>query len=303
MNIGMIFNKLKYNKTLARIAMKVVKRLPEICLVGGMTTGVAATITTAVQTTKLEPILDKHKAAMDDIKEKDLEESQERRETAKVYARTVKDVGKLYAVPIVLEAASLGLQVGGHHVLRKENAALAAAYIGINKAFKDYRDKVKATDGPAKDIQNLGGEIAKDENSGEEVVIVNDKLSPYARLFDAGNENWTKNADMNMSFLKSQMITANSLFHQRGFLFLNEVYDLLGIDRSKLGQRVGWVEGAGDDFIDFGLYNVINKNAVDEFEPAVWLDFNVDGDIMYIFDYLKDKDHIDAHMTDYERKV
>lgn len=286
MNIGKIFQKVAVNKTVGKLILKVTKRIPEICLVGGIATGVGATVATAVQTAKLEPILDEHKKAMDDIRAKELDEKALRKETAKIYVKTSKKVGKLYALPAALEAASIGFQIGGHNTLRKENAALVAAYMGVSKAYNDYRKNVKETEGTDKDLEHMGADISKDENTGEKVVVMNSNLSPYARAFDAGNPNWTKNPDMNMAFIKGQQITANSMLHRKGFLFLNEVYDLLDIPRSKIGQVVGWVDMSlnGDGFVDFGVYNAINKNAVDEFEPVVWLDFNVDGEIMYIFD-------------------
>lgn len=44
-----------------------------------------------------------------------------------------------------------------------------------------------------------------------------------------------------MMFLRRQQDYANEMLKARGHLFLNEVYDLLDIPRSKAGQVVGWV--------------------------------------------------------------
>lgn len=283
-----LIKKAMMNPGLAKKALWLRRHIPEICLIFGITTGAAASVATGVQTTKLEPILDDHKKRMDICKEKFKEDEKGlRTATAKEYVKTGGQMAKLYSVPAALEVASICFQIGGHHSLRKENAALATALAGVTAAFKQYREKVKAKGGDLEDIQNLGAETVEVDGQEEKVVVMNtNNLSIYARLFDCGNENWNKDPNLNLMFLKSQMLTANDMLHSRGFIFLNEVYDLLGIPRSEVGQYVGWVDGMGDNFVDFGLYNVMNKNATDCYEQAFWLDFNVDGDIMYIFDKL-----------------
>lgn len=65
---------------------------------------------------------------------------------------------------------------------------------------------------------------------------------------------------------------------------MNEVYDVLGIPRTKAGQIVGWVYDenniASDNFVDFGLSEERCENFVNGYENTVLLDFNVDGNIL-----------------------
>jgi hypothetical protein len=66
----------------------------------------------------------------------------------------------------------------------------------------------------------------------------------------------------------------------RGHVFLNEVYDALGIERTKAGSVVGWVMGEGRaNSIDFGLYDGRERARafVNGYERTIILDFNVDG--------------------------
>ena len=293
MNLNIFNNVLKIvkNPTMGKVVLTVRRHLPDICLWVGAASEVGAVVATGVQTSKLEPVLDAHKERMDNLKSQELDEKAKRVQTAKEYAKTTGQMAKLYALPAALEGLSMACRFGGHHCLNKRYTAAVGAYMGVSEAFKQYRGKVIEKEGKEADAEYLGGQVEtqtvtneKGETEEQKVVMMNDQMSIYARLFDAGNEHWSKNAEMNLSFLRAQQITANQMLHNRGFLFLNEVYDLLGIPRSEAGQYVGWVEGMGDDFVDFGMYDARNKNATDCFEPALWLDFNVDGDIMWIFD-------------------
>ena len=110
--------------------------------------------------------------------------------------------------------------------------------------------------------------------------------SDYARFFDVGNPNWEKDSEYNLMFLKRQQAYANDKLKANGYLFLNEVYDMLGIPKSKAGQVVGWIydpeNGSGDNYVDFGIYNVNREAArdfVNGYERTILLDFNVDGNI------------------------
>lgn len=79
-------------------------------------------------------------------------------------------------------------------------------------------------------------------------------VSPYAAWFDETCLAWTKDPEMNKFFLLRQQDYANELLKQRGHLFLNEVYDMLGMPRTKAGQVVGWIfdpkNPVGDNYID-----------------------------------------------------
>ena len=85
-------------------------------------------------------------------------------------------------------------------------------------------------------------------------------------------------------FLKHQMNHANELLKCRGHVFLNEVYDMIGIPRTKAGQIVGWIydekNPVGDNFIDFGIFDETKQKSIDfvnGYERTILLDFNVDG--------------------------
>ena len=108
--------------------------------------------------------------------------------------------------------------------------------------------------------------------------------SIYARFFNESCVGWSKDAEKNISFLKLQQQYANELLKAKGHLFLNEVYDMLGMARSKAGQVVGWIYNPdnpiGDNYVDFDIFADHNEDFVNGYERTALLDFNVDGNIL-----------------------
>lgn len=290
-----------------RIGFKVKKHSPEILVVAGVIGVVTSAVMACKATTKASTIVEETKNQMDQIKKvvempdvKDYTEQDMKKDIAIVYTQAAVKFIKLYGPSVLLGAASITSILAGHNMTRKRNVALAAAYATIDKSFKDYRgrvidrfgkdlDKELRYDIKAKEFT----EIVTDDKGKEKTVkktvnVANpNEYSDYARFFDDGCTGWQKDAELNLVFLKHQQNYANELLQRKGHLFLNEVYDMLGIPRTKAGQIVGWVYDEknphGDNFVDFGIYD-INREKVRDFvngyERTILLDFNVDGDIL-----------------------
>jgi hypothetical protein len=89
----------------------------------------------------------------------------------------------------------------------------------------------------------------------------------YAREFNGANRHWSGHPQDNKMFLKAQEQWCNDRLNAVGHVFLNEVYDMLGFDRTSAGAVVGWLKGDGN-FVDFGMVEV---------EGDFTLNFNVQG--------------------------
>lgn len=286
------------------------KHSPEILVITGIVGVVASAVLACKETTKAGAILDKVKEDLDkihkcaeseDLKEK-YSEQDKRKDLAIVYAQTGIKLFKLYAPSVICMTVSITSILVGHDILRKRNLALATAYATVDKSFKEYRSRVKEKFGEDVDTELKHGIKAKifektetDEDNHQKTILENaniseyDGYSGYARFFDEASRNWEKDSDYNLMFLRSQQAYANDLLKARGHLFLNEVYDMLDIPRTKAGQVVGWLykpddADSGDNYVDFGIYD-INREKVRDFvngyERSILLDFNVDG---YIWD-------------------
>ena len=109
-------------------------------------------------------------------------------------------------------------------------------------------------------------------------------ISPYARFFNSSCPNWIKDPEYNKVYLQQIEKFANDKLKAQGYLFLNDVYEMLGLAKSKAGQIVGWVykenNPTGDNYVDFDIFSDRNQDFVNGIEPDALLDFNVDGCIL-----------------------
>ena len=296
----------KATRLIHKASSKLKKHSPEIMVVTGVVGTVAASVMACKATTKAEDIINQMHEDLDQIHEvsemgrEDYTEEDKKKDTVIVYAQTGVKFVKLYGPAVILGTLSISSILAGHNITRKRNVALAAAYSAIDKSFKDYRGRVVERFGKELDRElryNIKAreieEIEINEKGKEKVVkktievIDPSEVSDYARFYDDGCNGWTKDPELNLVFLKRQQDAATDMLRRKGHLYLNEVYDMLGIPRTKAGQIVGWIydeeHPVGDNYVDFGIYDS-NKPRVRDFvngyERTVLLDFNVDGNIL-----------------------
>ena len=294
----------KATRLLSSTQYQVKKHSPEILMVAGIAGTIVGTVLACKATTKVSEIIEEKNKNVEDVhtcleeKPNEYTEEDSKKDLTIIYAQTGVKLFKLYAPSIGVMALSFASIIAGHKVLKKRNIAIAAAYAAIDKGFKQYRKNVIEKFGEDIDQQMRFGlkskEIKKKDKDGKTVKETEyyidpdanplDNISEYARFFDAASSNFAKDPEYNMMFLRRQQDYANEMLKSRGHLFLNEVYDLLDIPRSKAGQVVGWVydkngNTKGDNYVDFGLYrnDQGTRRFVNGLEYNILLDFNVDG--------------------------
>lgn len=279
----------------AKLALK--NYAPEIMVVFGIGGMGAGGILACRASRKLDRVLGPHREDVSNARDQE----ENKKELTLAYLRMGIDVAKLYAPSLIVTGLSAGSILAGNNILRKRNVALAAAYVAVDRGFKDYRSHVVERFGEEVDNElryNLHKEVIdaeiEDENGTKksvkrEVIVGDDAaLSDYARYFGKGLAKAAEaNEDYNRFFLKAQQELANQMLRAKGFLMLNDVYDLLGIDPSLPGQMVGWVYDKNDDalgsnYIDFRIQEIYQKNdeEPDGYRKVFLIDPNVDGDIL-----------------------
>jgi len=290
-----------------RSLLQLQKTSPRVMFYGGMVGVVGATVLACRATLKLSDTLaeaeemkdkahmlhENYKLAVEQgIDDSDgYDEKKRDKDLMVLQVKTILNVTKLYAPAAGLMMLSVALLTGSHVTLNRRNASLTAAYASVDQAFTKYRERVVEQLGVDRDREFRHG-VREDEETvegkeGKIKTVIKKRTamespSMYARFFDQLCPEWQKNPEYNRAFLQCQQNFANDKLRMRGHLFLNEVYDALGLERSQAGQVVGWVLSKdGDNYVDFGIFDDITNPNVRDFvnglSDAILLDFNVDG--------------------------
>jgi Family of unknown function (DUF6353) len=276
------------SKALGRQALVLEKNSPAILFGTGIVGMVGSTVLACRATLKLEEVLDEGKENIKKAKtleHEDYSEKDREKDLALIHIQTSMKIVKLYGPAIVLGGAAVAALTQSHSILNKRNAALTAAYAALEKGFAQYRQRVVEKYGEEEDRNFRYGsrEVEVMENGKKKTVLRVGEGEPsiYARFFDPMSTKWSKEPEYNLLLLKCQQNYANDLLRARGHVFLNEVYDMIGVPRSKAGSVVGWilVGNVKENWVDFGIWDDDNnvRDFVNGREASILLDFNVDG--------------------------
>lgn len=287
------------NKT----TMTLKKHSPEILVVAGVVGAVASAVIACKATTKVGKITEEAKDMIDSIHEAEKNgvtpagetytKEDYQKDLAITYVQTGIKYAKLYAPAVILGSLSVTSILASNNILRKRNIALGAAYAAIDKSYKEYRGRVIERFGEQVDQElkyNIKAkkfeEIETDPETGKQkkvkktVMVADPNLqSDYAVYFDNKSRNYETNMDYNRMFLKAQQQYANDKLQARGHVYLNEVLDDLDLPRTPAGQIVGWTKDGPDGYINFRIIEVERETEDGRHEPALLLDFNVEGNI------------------------
>lgn len=293
---------------MARQILITQKHSPKILFGAGVVGVVGATVLACRATLKLDETLkagedqiEREKALHAKVKGEAYSDQLLSKNIAKANFKTGMDVVKLYAPAVGLGVVSVAALTGSHVILSKRNTAVMAAYAAMDRAYKEYRERVRNEYGDEVDqkFSTTYGytEIDVEEKTADgktktvkEKVLGKTGTSPYAALFDETSKFFSPEPGRNQMTLGMKQSWANDKLRAHGHLFLNEVYDMLGLPRTKAGAVVGWVwrredeQKTGDNYVSFGVFEndpeIVTDLLDGSHDAGVWLDFNVDGVIL-----------------------
>lgn len=212
----------------------------------------------------------------------------------------ILDTARTVAPAVIVGAATITMIYFSNSISKKRLAAVGAAYTALQTAFDGYKKTMVDALGKetvekivAPKLPNIGKsaeEILSSDNKSDaanvtDAVIASMKdLSPYARIISEESSNcWDDSEDYTSENLKAIQLWANRRLERKGHLFLNEVFDQLGLSRTREGAVVGWIKNSevGDGYVSFGdidasIYRVPSDDW-SRVDSNFILDFNVDG--------------------------
>ena len=299
----------KATRAMHKVGFELKKHSPEILVVGGVVSMVAGGVMACKATLKVNEVLDETKENIERIHEatergytdagEDYTAEDSKKDLAITYVQTCVKFLKLYGPALAFTGLGVASILKSHNILNTRNAALAAAYTAVDNGFKKYRSNVIDRFGKDLDNELRYGlkekeieEVTKKEDGTEEVskkiVTVGNprEMSEFAVCFDETCMGWSKDAEYNKRFLLDVQKFANQRLKEKGYLYLNELYEMIGVPATKAGQVVGWIyerdDDKGDGYVDLNIFDIDDERKrafVNGYERSIWIDPNVDGNI------------------------
>lgn len=286
------------------------KNSPEILLTTGIVSAAAAIVLACMATPKAEKVVTETKTQIVDIhtqiESTHYTEGVGKTHLRKLYTKSGLKLAALYAPAVLTFSLSVASMIGSHNILRGRNAALAAAFTTIKSGYDAYRERVKEKIGEKAEnaiYENRTETIVKEKDENGKTITKKisvphaDKDSDFSLLFDQTCVGWEKDSRLTLTFLLQNEQYCNEKLRAQGYLFLSDVYDSLGVTSGVVGKRklqgshvLGWIydpnDKSRDNYVSFGLHDANGKLTEqakllqDYQEHYVYLNFNVDGDIL-----------------------
>lgn len=211
----------------------------------------------------------------------------------------ILDTVRTVAPAAIVGAATITMIYFSNSISKKRLAAMGAAYATLQTAFDGYKRTMVEALGKESVEKILKPKLPNAGKSAEEILSSDNKsdaanvsdavvnslkaLSPYARIIaEESSTCWDPNEDYTSQNLTAVQLWANRRLERKGHLFLNEVFDQLGLSRTREGAVVGWLKNSeGDDYVSFGDFDAsIYRVPSDDYtrvDSNFIVDFNVDG--------------------------
>ena len=276
-------DKTSITRAFGRTILFVKSHAPAILTGVGVTGLVATAVVASKETLRLEPIIGiaagyKHNA--DESLESGIFDREAYvKEIATIYSHTAVDLVRLYAPAIAIGSVSIAAILASHRIHVHREAGLVAAYTAANEAYSRYRGEVRTELGEEKELEIFNRSQTEvktvteiDPETGEEVSVEKRVAAKYIAVFDR-NSPYFRHDDDDANLTKVRIVQnfANDRLTINGHVFLNEIYDDLGLPRTKAGAVTGWIydpNNLGDHQIQLGFdldWRLVKPEGIDGF--------------------------------------
>lgn len=307
-------------RTSGRVKFWGKRNTPELLVATGIVSAAGSVLLAIKATTKAEPVMEKANKDITEIKRKmndanllaNNEYSKEagRKDLAKSYGRTFVELGKLYGPSALCFGVSVTSILGSHKVMKGRMAGLAAAYTTMERAFENYRGRVRDKIGDKGELdifQNNYGEkrdITITDKEGNEKEGKKKVKNPHTDIedgfvwiFDATHPEWRRQGRVNLDYIIYVEKAVNDKLRLQGHMFLWDVFKILGAEPSQLGKEklkaskvLGWIYDPEDpnlqNYISFGIADEMGnlyEHAMETLRGQgkdIFIELKPDGDIL-----------------------
>lgn len=181
-------------------------------------------------------------------------------------AEAIKTAWKCYIPAAASAIVSTACLIGANTVNVRRNAALAAAYTLSETALKEYQDKVVETIGEKKE-RTVRDAIAKDRLDNDPVktkeVIITEKGNTLC--YDSISGRYFKSDIEKIRKAENEL---NRRMKYENYISLNDFYEEIGLQSTRLGDQLGWNIDKGYIDIYFSSQLAADGN------PCLVIDFN-----------------------------
>lgn len=149
---------------------------------------------------------------------------------------------KAYAPTAIMTAASIFCIFGGNRISRQRIASLAGAYILKETAFDEYKQKAEEMLGKKK-ANEISDDIIQshiNQNPPTESNTLQPNLPNPVQLSLWYDETSNRYFYSNAEYIRRAELEANRMLDKNGFVGINDVYSILGLDEIPLGDDMGW---------------------------------------------------------------
>ena len=326
MNLPVIFNNVSslFTGALSTCTFFARKHAPEIMISSGLV-GFGATIFETVKATnKTNDILEERDKQLKFGMKQDAVNvrllNEEEKSKVKIDAR--KALLKTWAPVATTALASTALIIGGYRVINGRYVATAVAYKTLEAGFERYRDNVTKEFGADTDwrmANNITKEeleaIKKEQRENQQIAEDNKgkkkkDRKPYKKaceqerkyLFDEYSPYWKRwwTPTQFLEFIRFKRNQLQDKFELQGYLFVNDVLEAFGLEKTAEGQVVGWIKKRGKStIISVGLDELPTEELErilatrDNSNLRFWLKMNPDG---IIYNLIDDLDKTDRYL-------
>lgn len=166
----------------------------------------------------------------------------------------IKVAGPVYIPTVIAGASTIACIFGANILNKRQQAAIMSAYALLDNSYKEYKNKVKELYGDDSD-RKIKEEIVKDKYEENSQFVEDEKQLFYDEFSQRYFESTTEDV------LRAEYELNKMLAKEYG-VFLNEFYDLLGIETVDYGDYLGWstyelVETSGYSWVDFNHHKFV----------------------------------------------